>query len=60
MDRNELLATTRAEFMHGFLAAADTILPRCAHNLFTETDASYILTEQRQLLRARGGTQSRC
>ena len=50
MDRNALLATTRAEFMRCFLDAFDACLPRSRNALFDAADASFQASEQRRLL----------
>ena len=52
MDRNALLASTRAEFMRSFLAAFDELLPRARTSLFSAADASYSGPQQHQLIAA--------
>ena len=52
MDRNALLASTRAEFMRCFLGAFDAALPRTRSALFSAADASFHALEQRRLLAA--------
>lgn len=52
MDPNELLASTRAEFMRAFLVAVQKTLPRSIEALFARADASYS-SEQGRLLNAR-------
>lgn len=50
MDRNALLATTRAEFLRCFLTAFDECLPRSRHGLYSAADASFIAGEQHRLM----------
>ena len=50
MDRNALLASTRAEFMRCFLDAFDACLPRSRNALFSAADASFNASEQHRLL----------
>ncbi|MFC6521902.1 DUF1631 family protein [Undibacterium arcticum] len=45
---------TRAEFLRGFLAVVDIMLPRSALQLFAKADASFSSAAQRQFLDARG------
>ena len=52
MDRNALLASTRAEFMQRFLNAFDALLPRARSSLFAAADASFSGPRQQQLLAA--------
>lgn len=52
MDRNALLASTRAEFMRSFLAAFDELLPRARSGLFEAADTSYSGPRQHQLMGA--------
>lgn len=50
MDRNALLATTRAEFLRSFLTAFDECLPRSRNALFIAADASFAAVEQHRLM----------
>lgn len=50
MDRNALLATTRAEFLRCFLTAFDECLPRSRSGLFSEADMSFVAVEQHRLM----------
>ena len=52
MDRNALLASTRAEFMRSFLKAFDDLLPRARNSLFAAADASFFGPRQKQMLAA--------
>ena len=52
MDRNALLASTRAEFMRSFLTAFDELVPRARSGLFAAADSSFSGARQRQLLAA--------
>ena len=54
MDLNEVLVTSRAEFLRAFLDAAQITIPRCIKDLFNKADASYSSSEQGQILHARG------
>ena len=53
MDLNDLLVTSRAEFLRAFLEAAQTTIPRCIKDLFNKADISYSSSEQGRLLNAR-------
>lgn len=53
MDLNDLLVTSRAEFLRAFLDAAQTTIPRCIKDLFNKADISYSSSEQGRLLNAR-------
>ncbi len=53
MDLNDLLVTSRAEFLRAFLDAAQTTIPRCVKDLFSKADISYSSSEQGRLLNAR-------
>ncbi len=53
MDLNDLLITSRAEFLRAFLDAAQTTIPRCVKDLFNKADISYSSSEQGRLLNAR-------
>lgn len=53
MDLNDLLVTSRAEFLRAFLEAAQTTIPRCVKDLFNKADISYSSSEQGRLLNAR-------
>ncbi len=52
MDRNALLASTRAEFMQSFFYAFDELLPRARNDLFAAADTSFSGPRQRQSLEA--------
>ena len=52
MDRNALLATTRAEFLRCFLTAFDECVPRTRNGLFSAADASFAPMEQSRLMAA--------
>lgn len=53
MDLNDLLVTSRAEFLRAFLDAAKTTVSRCVKDLFNKADISYSSSEQGRLLNAR-------
>lgn len=53
MDPNELLVSTRAEFMRVFQDAVHKALPRAMEALYRKADASYTSVDQRRLLSAR-------
>jgi hypothetical protein len=53
MDLNDLLVTSRAEFLRAFLDAAQTTIFRCVKDLFNKADLSYSSSEQGRLLNAR-------
>ena len=53
MDLNDLLVTSRGEFLRAFLDAAQTTVPRCIKDLFNKADISYSSSEQGRLLNAR-------
>ena len=53
MDLNDLLATTRAEFLRVFLDATQKTIPRCIEDFFKKADVSYSSSEQGRLLNAR-------
>ena len=57
MDLNDLLATTRAEFLSAFLEAAQKTIPKCIEDLFKKADVSYSSSEQGRLLNARSVLQ---
>lgn len=50
MDRNALLAATRAEFLQGFLDAAGNAIGVAAREAFRKADYSFSAVEQRALL----------
>lgn len=52
MDRNLLLATTRAKFLQAFLVAVDQALQRTVARLFHAADAPHYPTHQRRLMAA--------
>ncbi|WP_171013997.1 DUF1631 family protein [Chitinivorax sp. B] len=53
MDRNDLLAATRAEFMHAFVDPLEALLQRCSEHLFQKADAHPSPVERRKLMDAR-------
>lgn len=53
MDRNDLLAATRAEFMHSFTVSLDEAIQLGAVHLFHKADSAPSLPEQGRLLDAR-------
>ncbi len=57
MDLNDLLTTTRAEFLKAFLDATQKAIPRCIDDLFKKADISYSSSEQGRLLNARSVLQ---
>jgi hypothetical protein len=57
MDLNDLLTTTRAEFLGAFLDATQKAIPRCIDDLFKKADISYSSSEQGRLLNARSVLQ---
>ena len=54
MDRNDLLAATRAEFLRGFSASLDDVIRDGAAQLFEKASNSPTLMEQSRLRDARG------
>ena len=52
MDRNEMLASTRAGFLQAFLTAVDQAIANAAKALFRKADFSFSAVEQRSLLDA--------
>ncbi|MCU6434436.1 DUF1631 domain-containing protein [Undibacterium sp. Jales W-56] len=59
MDPNDLLATTRAEFMRAFIAAVQKTLPRSIEELFGKADLSHSSSEQGRYLNARSVLQDK-
>ncbi|MBB5018482.1 hypothetical protein HNQ59_001771 [Chitinivorax tropicus] len=53
MDRNALLAATRAEFMHAFIDPLDALLQQCSDHLFNKADIHPSPVERRKLMDAR-------
>ncbi|MBI3285369.1 MAG: DUF1631 family protein [Burkholderiales bacterium] len=53
MEPNELLSSTRAEFMHAFQDAVRKIVPHAVEALYFKADASFSSIEQRLFLNAR-------
>ncbi|KAF0813976.1 hypothetical protein IGB42_01655 [Andreprevotia sp. IGB-42] len=53
MDRNDLLAATRSEFLRAFAADLDGLADRAAASLFERADHASSMLEQRKLLDAR-------
>lgn len=57
MDLNDLLTTTRAEFLRVFLDATQKTIPKCVEDFFKKADISYSSSEQGRLLNARSVLQ---
>lgn len=57
MDPNDLLTTTRAEFLGAFVDAAQKTISHCINGLFKKADISYSSSEQGRLLNARSVLQ---
>lgn len=54
MDRKNLLASTRAEFLQAFQGAIDDLIPRSVEHLFDKADHSHSSVNQGRFLDARG------
>ncbi|MES2931868.1 MAG: DUF1631 family protein [Pseudomonadota bacterium] len=54
MDRNDLLAATRAEYLRGFLFSVDQSVTQSVEALFKKADSSYSALDQGRYLDARG------
>ena len=54
MDRKDLLASTRVEFLRAFQNAIDDLIPRSVEHLFDKADHSHSSINQRRFLDARG------
>ncbi|MDO8702732.1 MAG: DUF1631 family protein [Undibacterium sp.] len=57
MDLNDLLSTTRVEFLRAFFDATQKTIPKCIEDLFKKADVSYSSSEQGRLLNARSVLQ---